>query len=166
MPVHKVSTISPIVGIFCYYIRVEGRRILNDLVLNEVIALPPHPNHSNFFSPMRKIEQQMNRAITNRTNWAGSNTTVTYNDSTNCSSVFLHGHQIATVDHATNAVKISSCGWTTNTTKSRLNAILSEVKYGCSVFQKQWNWYVSFRGQTQDFIDGMILLDTQSLEVA
>ena len=115
---------------------------------------------------MRKIEQQMNRAISNRSNWSGSNTTVTYNDSTNCSSVFLHGHQIATVDHATNAVKISSCGWTTNTTKSRLNAILSEVKYGCSVFQKQWNWYVSFRGQTQDFMDGMILLDTQSLEVA
>ena len=115
---------------------------------------------------MRKIEQQMNRAITNRTNWAGSNTTVTYNDSTNCSSVFLHGHQIATVDHSTNAVKVSSCGWQTVTTKSRLNAILSEVKYGCSVFQKQWNWYVSFRGQTQDFVDGMILLDTQSLEVA
>ena len=115
---------------------------------------------------MRKIEQQMNRAIANRTNWAGSNTTVTYNDSTNCSSVFLHGHQIATVDHSTNAVKVSSCGWQTVTTKSRLNAILSEVKYGCSVFQKQWNWYVSFRGQTQDFVDGMILLDTQSLEVA
>ena len=115
---------------------------------------------------MRKIEQQMNRAIANRTDWSSSNTRVEFNDSTNCSSVFLHGHQIATVDHATNAVKVSSCGWQTVTTKSRLNAILSEVKYGCSVFQKQWNWYVSFRGQTQDFIDGMILLDTQSLEVA
>ena len=115
---------------------------------------------------MRKIEQQMNRAIANRTDWSSSNTRVEFNDSTNCSSVFLHGHQIATVDHATNAVKVSSCGWQTVTTKSRLNAILSEVKYGCSVFQKQWNWYVSFRGQTQDFIDGMILLDAQSLEVA
>ena len=115
---------------------------------------------------MRKIEQQMNRAIANRTDWSSSNTRVEFNDSTNCSSVFLHGHLIATVDHATNAVKVSSCGWQTVTTKSRLNAILSEVKYGCSVFQKQWNWYVSFRGQTQDFIDGMILLDTQSLEVA
>ena len=108
----------------------------------------------------------MNRAIANRTDWSSSNTRVEFNDSTNCSSVFLHGHLIATVDHATNAVKVSSCGWQTVTTKSRLNAILSEVKYGCSVFQKQWNWYVSFRGQTQDFIDGMILLDTQSLEVA
>ena len=115
---------------------------------------------------MRKIERAMNFAISNKGNWSSSNTQVSYNDSTNCSSVFLHGHNIATVDHSTNAVKVSSCGWQTVTTKSRLNAILSEVKYGCSVFQKQWNWYVSFRGQTQDFVDGMILLDTQSLEVA
>ena len=115
---------------------------------------------------MRKIERQMNFAISNRGNWAGSNTSVSYNESTTCSNVFLHGHNIATVDHSTNAVKVSSCGWQTVTTKSRLNAILSEVKYGCSVFQKQWNWYASFRGQTQDFMDGMILLDTQSLEVA
>ena len=115
---------------------------------------------------MRKIEQQMNRAIANRTDWSSSNTRVEFNDSTNCSSVFLHGHNIATFDHNLKAVKVSSCGWQTVTTKSRLNAILSEVKYGCSVFQKQWNWYVSFRGQTQDFMDGMILLDTQSLEVA
>jgi len=115
---------------------------------------------------MRKIERQMNFAISNKGNWSSSNTQVSFNESTNCSNVFLHGHNIATVDHATNAVKVSSCGWQTVTTKSRLNAILSEVKYGCSVFQKQWNWYVSFRGQTQDFMDGMILLDTQSLEVA
>ena len=108
----------------------------------------------------------MNRAITNRTNWAGSNTTVTYNDSTNCSSVFLHGHNIATFDHNLKAVKISSCGWQTNTTKSRLNAILSEVKYGCSVFQRQWNWFVSYRDETASFWDGMILLDADSLQIA
>ena len=115
---------------------------------------------------MRKIEQQMNRAITNRTNWAGSNTTVTYNDSTNCSSVFLHGHNIATVDHSTNAVKISSCGWQTVTTKSRLNAILDEVKWGARVFQKNFDWFVSFNNQTRDFVDGMILIDANHLEVA
>ena len=115
---------------------------------------------------MRKIEQQMNRAIATKSDWKSSNTEVEFNDSTNCSSVFLHGHNIATVDHSTNAVKVSSCGWTTNTTKSRLNAILSEVKYGCSVFQKNWKWFVSFRGKTQDFIDGMILIDANHLEVA
>ena len=115
---------------------------------------------------MRKVEQQMNRALSNKNNWAGSNTTVTYNDSTNCSSVYLHGHQIATLDHNTNAVKLDSCGYETNTTKSRLNAILEEVKYGCKVFQKKFEWFVSYHGTTTDFIDGMILLDTQSLEVA
>ena len=115
---------------------------------------------------MRKIEQQMNRAISNRTNWAGSNTTVTYNDSTNCSSVFLHGHRIATFDHNLKAVKISSCGWQTVTTKSRLNAILDEVKWGAKLFQKNWNWFVSFNDQTADFFDGMILIDANHLEVA
>ena len=115
---------------------------------------------------MRKIERAMNFAISNKGNWSSSNTQVSFNESTNCSNIFLHGHRIATFDHNLKAVKISSCGWQTVTTKSRLNAILSEVKYGCSVFQKQWNWYVSFRGQTQDFIDGMILIDANHLEVA
>ena len=108
----------------------------------------------------------MNFALSNKGNWNGSNTSVLYNDSTNCSSVYLHGHQIATLDHNTNALKLNSCGYETVTTKSRLNAILEEVKYGCKVFQKNWNWFVSFRGTTTNFFDGMILLDTQSLEVA
>ena len=115
---------------------------------------------------MRKIERQMNFAISNKGNWAGSNTSVSYNENTNCSSVYLHGHQIATVDHNTNAVKLDSCGYETVTTKSRLNALLSEVKYGCRVFQKNWEWFVSYNNQTQDFIDGMILIDANHLEVA
>ena len=115
---------------------------------------------------MRKIERQMNFAISNKGNWAGSNTSVSYNENTNCSSVYLHGHQIATVDHNTNAVKLDSCGYETVTTKSRLNALLSEVKYGCRVFQKNWNWFVSYNNQTQDFVDGMILIDANHLEVA
>ena len=115
---------------------------------------------------MRKIEKQMNFAISNKSNWSSSNTQVSYNENTNCSSVYLHGHQIATVDHHNSAVKLSSCGWQTVTTKSRLNAILEEVKYGCSVFQKNWNWYLRNDRKFVDFVDGMILLDTYSLEVA
>ena len=115
---------------------------------------------------MRKIERQMNFALSNKGNWASSNTSVSYNSNTNCSSVFLHGHQIATFDHNLKALKISSCGYTTNTTKSRLNAILEEVKYGCRVFQKNWNWFVSYQGQTASFWDGMILLDADSLQIA
>ena len=115
---------------------------------------------------MRKLERQMNFALSNKANWAGSNTQVNYNSNTNCSSIYLHGHQIATYDHNTNAIELSSCGYETVTTKSRLNALLEEVKYGCRVFQKKFEWFVSYQGTTTDFIDGMILLDTQSLEVA
>ena len=115
---------------------------------------------------MRKLERQMNFAVSNKGNWAGSNTQVLYNDSTNCSSIYLHGHQIATVDHNLKAVKLSSCGYETVTTKSRLNAILQEVKYGCSVFQKNFNWFVSYNDETASFWDGMILLDSDSLQIA
>ena len=113
-------------------------------------------NNSNF--TMRKLERLMNRALVSKNNWAGSNTTVLYNEFTNCSQVLLHGHNIATLDHNTKALKLSSCGYETVTTKSRLNAILEEIDYGCKVFQKQWNWYFkSNNNQTVDFMDGMIL---------
>ena len=108
----------------------------------------------------------MNNAISNKVDWNSSNTRVEYNNNTNCSTIVLHRTAIAVYDHNTQAVKLNTGGWYSNTTKSRLNAILSEVKYGCSVFQKQWNWYVSFNNQTQDFVDGMILIDSNSLEVA
>ena len=108
----------------------------------------------------------MNFAISNKADWSGSNTSVSYNESTNCSSIYLHGHQIATFDHNLKAVKLSSCGYETVTTKSRLNAILQEVKYGCSVFQKNFNWFVSYRDETASFWDGMILLDADSLQIA
>ena len=106
---------------------------------------------------MRKIEQQMNSALHRKANWASSNTTVQYNELTNCSAILLHGHQIATLDHHTTALKLSSCGWQAVTTKSRLNALLSEFKYGCKVFQKHFDWYLSTVNQTVDFWDGMIL---------
>ena len=115
---------------------------------------------------MRKIERLMNMAITHKTDWSSSNTRVEYNNSTNCSSIYLHGHLIATFDHNLKAVKLSSCGYETVTTKSRLNAILEEVKYGCKVFQKNWNWFVSYNDQTASFWDGMILVDADSLQIA
>ena len=115
---------------------------------------------------MRKIEQQMNRAVVNKNNWSNSNTKVDYNSNTNCSTVVLHRTAIAVYDHNTQALKLNTGGWHSNTTKSRLNAILSEVKWGARVFQKNFDWFVSFNNQTQDFVDGMILIDSDSLEVA
>ena len=115
---------------------------------------------------MRKLERQMNFAVSNKGNWSGSNTQVNYNSNTNCSSIYLHGHLIATVDHNLKAVKIDSSGYQTNTTKSRLNALLDEVKYGCRVFQKNWDWFVKYNDDIASFWDGMILLDADSLQIA
>ena len=99
----------------------------------------------------------MNRAIVNRNNWSNSNTFVEYNSNTDCSTIVLHRTAIAVYDHKNEALKLNSGGYTTNTTKSRLNAILDEVMYGAKVFQKNFDWYLSYNNQTVDFWDGMIL---------
>ena len=99
----------------------------------------------------------MNRAVVNKNDWSNSNTRVEYNSNTDCSTVYLHNNRIATVDHNTNALKLSSCGWQSVTTKSRLNAILQELIAGASVYQKQFNWFLNYNNQTVDFFDGMIL---------
>ena len=99
----------------------------------------------------------MNRAVVNKNDWANSNTFVDYNSNTNCSTVVLHRTAIAVYDHNTQALKLTSGGYTTNTTKSRLNAILQELIAGARVFQHQFNWYLSYNNSTHDFNDGMIL---------
>ena len=106
---------------------------------------------------MRKIEQQMNRAVVNKNDWSNSNTKVDYNSNTNCSTVVLHRTAIAVYDHNTQALKLNTGGWQSVTTKSRLNAILDQLMYGARVYQKNFDWFLSYNNQTYDFIDGMIL---------
>ena len=104
---------------------------------------------------MRKIEEQMNYAIRHRKNWAGSNTTV------RCFrevvEVFLHGNHIASLDTATNDLTLFDGGWQSNTTKSRLNALLDEFVPSMGVFQKNWQWFLSDRldGSVIPFQSGM-----------
>ena len=122
-------------------------------------GLHPHKmlTKSFNFHTMRKIEQQMNRAVVNKINWSNSNTFVEYNENTNCSTVVLHRTAIAVYDHNTQALKLNTGGWYSVTTKSRLNAILQEL-IGCAcVYQKNFNWFLSYNNSTHDFNDGMIL---------
>ena len=96
---------------------------------------------------MRKIEREMNAAIRDSRNWKSGNTEVTFDPTTDESKVFLHGNHIATIGD--DFVQIFDGGWQSNTTKSRLNAILQEhgIKGEC-VFQRNWNWFVhKFVGQ-------------------
>ncbi len=99
----------------------------------------------------------MNRAIVNKNDWSNSNTKVDYNSNTNCSTVVLHRTAIAVYDHNTQALKLNTGGWQSVTTKSRLNAILQELIAGARVFQKNFDWYLSYNNSNHDFNDGMIL---------
>ena len=108
---------------------------------------------------MRQIEKQMNFALSNKGNWSNSNTSVTYHPSENLSEVRLHGNLIAWLDHTTQTLALSSAGWHTNTTKSRLNALLYEFNTGIRVFQKNFDWFVTdFTGKKKvSFYDGILV---------
>ena len=110
----------------------------------------------SFKKHMRKLEKQMNQAIRGQRNWAGSNTTVFTSDNGLESTVYLHGNHIATYFHDKRELQLFDGGWQSNTTKSRLNALLSEFKPQFGVFQKNWTWYVSdrLRQAVMPFNDG------------
>ena len=91
---------------------------------------------------MRKIEREMNAAISNNKNWQSGNTAVTFDSETGVSQVFLHGNHIADVGDT--FIRLFDGGWQSVTTKSRLNAILSEHgEAGDCVFQKNFDWFVN-----------------------
>ena len=108
---------------------------------------------------MRQIEKQMNFALSNKGNFSNSNTSVTYHSSENLSEVRLHGNLIAWLDHTSQTLALSSAGWHTVTTKSRLNALLYEFNTGIRVFQKDYEWFITdFTGKkTVDFYDGILV---------
>ncbi len=106
---------------------------------------------------MRKIETQMNRAIRSRQDWRKDNTRVEISED-NKAFVYLHNHLIAVID---DQVQIFDGGWQTNTTKSRLNAIIAEfIMPAAGVFQKNWNWFYKRSLDFSDIIpfeSGMVL---------
>ena len=97
---------------------------------------------------MRKIETQMQNALRNRVNWSKANTSVSVDNEGN-QFVTLHGNCIASISNFGD-IKLSSCGWETVTTKSRLNAILDTFLHGLHVFQKDFQWFIG----DDEFFDG------------
>ena len=115
---------------------------------------------------MRKIEQQMIDAIKNSQDWQSANTSVYFNEENNVSIVRLHGHKIAEVGD--DFLKLFDGGYQSKTTKSRLNALLSEFGYTCGtkqefIFQKQYEWFIQMFDLSQEamrtipFTNGMRL---------
>ena len=104
---------------------------------------------------MRKIERLMNAAISEERDWKNANTEVInfYGDEKQLvvTSVYLHGNLIAEVDD--NGIKLFDGGWQSNTTKSRINAILTEHGIaGEGVFQKDFKWFIRLYNGTEFFV--------------
>ena len=104
---------------------------------------------------MRKIESQMCQAIQSSKDWKSANTeVVTQQDG--LSTVYLHGNKIAEVGD--DFLTIFDGGWQTNTTKSRLNALINEFCNGFTdgVFQKDYQWFIRDNNVTKEFVSGYI----------
>ena len=104
---------------------------------------------------MRKIERLMNAAIKAGKDFKLANTEVV--SCSNVSDVFLHGNLIARIGETW--IELFDGGYRSNTTKSRLNAILSEHGIpGERVFQKNFDWFLSSQQfGTIPFFSGMRL---------
>lgn len=105
---------------------------------------------------MRKIETQMIQAIQNNKSWQSANTSVQFIEENETSKVYLHGNHIATVGD--DYVEIFDGGYQSNTTKSRLNAIINEFcnAFTDGVFQKNYQWFVRDNDVTKEFRNGYI----------
>lgn len=54
-------------------------------------------------------------------------------------------------------VILNSNGYRTATTKKKMNQASDQFKLGYQVFQRSYDWFVEYDGQTLPFTDGMIL---------
>ena len=116
---------------------------------------------------MRKIEKNMMTAIENKKDFSNGNTSVNHFYVSNFegvrTQVKLHDNLIAIItDIKTdswqrNDIELSSCGWETVTTKSRLNALLAYTPW--KIVQKNFEWFVhsSMTNKMMPFYDGIKL---------
>jgi hypothetical protein len=101
----------------------------------------------------RKIESQMNKAISQEIDWKKDNTQVINIEGV--SFVYLFDNLIAMIGDTW--LELFDGGYKSNTTKSRLNAILSAHGNGEYVYQKNFNWFVSTKDGEVAFNDGIKL---------
>ena len=80
-------------------------------------------------------------------------------------AVLVEDGQLTVIYHNTAVVKanfgkivLNSGGWQTQTTKLRMNQASNEYNLGFEVFQRDYEWFVDFKGETIPFTDEMVLV--------
>lgn len=77
-------------------------------------------------------------------------------------NIINNGDMIAIIYHSTPVVSfdaekiiLNSGGWRTATTKTRMNQTSKQFDLGFRVYQKNFDWFIDYNGQTYDFIDNV-----------
>ena len=78
---------------------------------------------------MNKSENKITQALKTRGVINLTNTVVEYSVATEISKVYLHGNQIVQYNHEKQELKVNFCGYVTNTTRNRINAICEALNY-------------------------------------
>ena len=100
---------------------------------------------------MRKIEREMIQCIIDEKSMSKSNTRVEYEKNYRF-TFYLHGHRIAVYYPNGKNLHLNNCGYETNTTKSRLNALIEFVCGGTSgIYQHKFNWYLKKDKEVSEF---------------
>ena len=66
-------------------------------------------------------------------------------------------HNTVVVKWNKNKIVLDSGMWLTNTTKTRMNQASNQYGLGYTIFQKNFQWFVEYKGKTYEFHDGMEL---------
>ena len=87
---------------------------------------------------MRQITKESINAFYNKGTLKKQNMSVFFDRYDQTSRMLLHNNCIATYDHDNKRLTISNCGWFSNTTKERLNALP-----GVNIKQKNFVWFLN-----------------------
>ena len=101
---------------------------------------------------MRLIEEQMIDALHSGEDWKKGNTEVAFSNEYDA-KVYLHGNHIANVGK--DFLELHDGGWRSNTTKSRLNALLEGLRYRARVRQQDFEGKDVTDDRTDDFFNGV-----------
>lgn len=67
-------------------------------------------------------------------------------------------HYTEVVNVTDESITLQTGGWFTSTTKRRMNEVAHAFNLGFQVFQKEFSWFVSYRGETVPFNGDVVVL--------
>lgn len=80
----------------------------------------------------------------------------THTDHVGFYEVILHNTTVFTKYHD-GSIVLNSGGWRTNTTKTAINRAFDLLDINARIWQKNFNWKLTYEGVTTQFEDGMVV---------